>query len=48
MAIAVRLQMKNANIQARAVPERDGAAANSFQIKTRQHAEIMVAPWPIE
>jgi len=43
-AIAVKPQRKKTNIQARATLERDGADANSFQIKTPQHAEIMVAP----
>jgi hypothetical protein len=40
--------MKNTNIQASSVFERAGAVANSFQIKTPQQAEIIVAPCPME
>src|ERR1035437_343453 len=47
-AIAVRPHRKKTNIQARNAFDRDDASVNSFQIKTPQHAEIMVAPWPIE
>lgn len=46
--MAVSPHRKNTNIQARAALERAGADANSFQIKTPQQAEIIVAPWPME
>lgn len=46
--MAVSPHRKNTNIHARAALERAGANANSFQIKTPQQAEIIVAPWPME
>src|SRR5882757_7011798 len=47
-AMALSPQIKRINIQIRNALARAGAVANSFQLKTPQAAEIIVAPWPIE
>jgi hypothetical protein len=47
-ATAVRPQRKKMNIHLRLFFERAGAALNSCQTNTPQHAEIMVAPCPME
>src|SRR6266702_1054085 len=47
-ATAVSPLRNKINIHARQIFERAGASANSCQTKTPQHAEIMVAPCPME
>src|SRR5882757_9792796 len=47
-AIAVSPHRKKMNIHFRLFFERAGAALNSCQTNTPQHAEIMVAPCPME
>ena len=47
-AIAPSPSRKKMNMKTRSIFAERGAPANSRQTKTPQHAETMVAPWPME